>query len=169
MGKHPATIPRISSTSVTDQVTSSRAAIGCSDLLERSRELDALRDLAASAREGQGAVVLIEGPAGIGKSRLVAAALADARTRGMQQATARGSQLEQEFGFGVVRQLFEQLLVGLPESQRAELLTGAAALAEPVFASHPTAGAPALADTHTALHGLYWLVANLTTSGPLAI
>ena len=169
MGKHPATIPRISSTSVTDQVTSSRAAIGGSDLLERSRELDALRDLAASAREGQGAVVLIEGPAGIGKSRLVAAALADAGVRGMQQATARGSQLEQEFGFGVVRQLFEQLLVGLPESQRAELLTGAAALAEPVFASHPTAGAPALADTHTALHGLYWLVANLTTSGPLAI
>ena len=46
-------------------------------LLERDRELAALDRLIADAEDGRGRVALIEGPAGIGKSRL----LAEARTR----------------------------------------------------------------------------------------
>jgi predicted ATPase len=43
-------------------------------LLERENELEALRRAVADAREGAGRVVLVEGPAGVGKSRLLASA-----------------------------------------------------------------------------------------------
>ena len=58
-------------------------------LLERDRELAALDRLIADAGDGRGRVALIEGPAGIGKSRL----LAEARTRarGMTVLSARRS------------------------------------------------------------------------------
>ena len=45
--------------------------------------------------------------------------------------TARGSQLEREFGFGAVRQLFEGTLAD--PADRAELLRGSAASAASVF------------------------------------
>ena len=76
-------------------------------LLERDRELAALDRLIADAEDGRGRVALIEGPAGIGKSRL----LAEARTRAgaMTVLSARCGELERDFSFGAVRQLFENL------------------------------------------------------------
>jgi DNA-binding CsgD family transcriptional regulator len=139
------------------------------DLLERNTELATLRELIDGTAESRGAVALIEGPAGIGKSRLLAAALEYPRERGMQHASARGSQLEQKFGFGVVRQLFEQSLAALRSPQRARVTSGAAALAEPVFTGQASGDAPRLKDTQAVLHGLHWLVANLAVSGPLVI
>lgn len=56
---------------------------------------------------GAGSVVVVEGPAGIGKSELLAAACADARARGIGVLIARGSEFEEEIAFGVARQLFE--------------------------------------------------------------
>ena len=49
--------------------TSPRRADG---LLERERELGAIERLIDEAEDGRGRVALIEGPAGIGKSRLLA-------------------------------------------------------------------------------------------------
>jgi len=43
-------------------------------LLERDRELDLLRASTEAARRGQGAVLLIEAPAGLGKTGLLQAA-----------------------------------------------------------------------------------------------
>jgi predicted ATPase len=77
-------------------------------LLEREREIAALERLLDRARDSRGAVVLIEGPAGIGKSRLLAATRE--RASGMTVLTARCSELEREFSFGAVRQLFEPLM-----------------------------------------------------------
>ena len=51
----------------------------------------------------------------------------------MQVLGARGSELERSFSYGVVRQLFEPLLASLPAEERAELLSGAAGLAAPLF------------------------------------
>src|SRR5215207_3894575 len=64
-------------------------------LLEPDRELDSLRAVLQGAEGGGGRLALVEGPAGIGKSRVLA---------------ARGSELERKFPFGVVRQLFEPSL-----------------------------------------------------------
>jgi predicted ATPase len=48
-------------------------------LLERESELEELARAVAGTREGAGRVVLVEGPAGVGKSRLLASVRASAR------------------------------------------------------------------------------------------
>jgi hypothetical protein len=50
-------------------------------------------------------MALIEGPAGIGKTRLLGELKQGASERGLRILSARGSELEREFPFGVVRQL----------------------------------------------------------------
>src|SRR6185437_13887734 len=85
-------------------------------------------------------VVLIEGPAGIGKTALLLAARQLAPQRGMRCLRARCSELEQEFAFGVVRQLLEAVLARADEAERAALLSGAAALASPLFDLAPPTG-----------------------------
>jgi hypothetical protein len=63
----------------------------------------------------------------------------------------------------VVRQLFEPLL----GRERRRALAGAAATAEAVFTA--PAGADPADSSFAALHELYWLAANLTEEGPLAL
>ena len=65
----------------------------------------------ADAVGGGGRPALVEGPAGIGKSRLLAELRSAAQEDDMRVLTARGSELEREFPFGVVRQLFEPSLM----------------------------------------------------------
>jgi DNA-binding CsgD family transcriptional regulator len=139
-------------------------------LLERESEVAQLGELIAGAIRGAGGVVLVEGPAGIGKSSLLAHILRQAGERGCTVASARGSELERGFAFGLVRQLYEPLLTGLEADRRVELLEGAAALAAPVFGSlvGDEAG-PREEASHAALHGLHWLTVNLTAAGPLAV
>src|SRR3954452_19309203 len=78
-------------------------------LLEREAELSAVAEALAAADAGQGSLLLVEGPAGIGKTTLLRAACTAAAERDARTATARGLALEGDFPFGVVRQLFEPL------------------------------------------------------------
>jgi len=133
------------------------------ELLDRDRELRAVDGLVAQAVEGEARLMLIEGAAGIGKTRLLGEARRRAEAAGMRALAARGSELEREFAFGVVRQLFEPLL----GRERRRALAGAAATAEAVFTA--PAGADTADSSFAALHGLYWLAANLTEEGPLAL
>ena len=73
----------------------------------RVAEIAVLGEALDRAASGQPAVVLIEGEAGIGKTRLLAEALADARGRGMQVAAGRAEELEQSRPFGLVASAFE--------------------------------------------------------------
>lgn len=61
----------------------------------RDAETRALADALDRAAGGRLAVVLIEGEAGIGKTRLLARALADASSRRMQVVAGRAEELEQ--------------------------------------------------------------------------
>jgi DNA-binding NarL/FixJ family response regulator len=136
-------------------------------LLERDGELAVLAAHAESARNGEGNLVVLEGTAGIGKTRL----LAEARrrtARSMRVLHARGGEFEGDFAFGVVRQLFEPLLATAPADVRAELLAGAAALAEPLFdaASLATPVESEGGTSFPTLHGLYWLAANVAFEQP---
>src|SRR5205823_9612113 len=106
-------------------------------LLERERELDQLAAAADDVCAGSGRVVLVEGPPGIGKTRLLEALRSCARERRMTVLAARASELARDFPFGVVRQLFEPPLASSDETRRAGLLSGAAALATPVFGGTP--------------------------------
>src|SRR5262245_39061899 len=109
-------------------------------LLEREAQVAALWALVDAARSGGGRFVVIEGSAGIGKARLLAEGRAIAGSAGMRVLGARGGELEGEFAFGIVRQLFEPLLAGASAELRAELLSGSAALTEPLFAATQLAG-----------------------------
>lgn len=135
-------------------------------LLEREGELGGLEALITDALEGRGRIALIEGPPGIGKTALIDVARQRAGALGMSVLTARGGELEGDFGFGVVRQLLESSLARAGVRRRKELFAGAAAHARPVFEAAPgTDGDP----THAVLHGLYWLIANLCERATLLL
>jgi AAA ATPase domain len=135
-------------------------------LVERELELGALGRLIESARSGAGGTVVVEGPPGIGKSSLLAAARAAAGDD-WRVVGALGSELEREFPFGVVRQLLEPVLAAAGGVEREGLLAGAAALAEPVLLG--SGGAAGAEPSFAALHGLYWLAVNLAGERPLLV
>ena len=81
---------------------------------------------------------------------------------------ARGSELEQEFPYGLVRQLFETALGEMQEHERRSLMSGAARTVEPLFAQGALPLPPSVGDSSfPILHGLYWLTANLAEQRPL--
>jgi len=131
-------------------------------LVERDREVALLDTLLQDAAVGEGRAVLIEGPPGIGKSHLLTEFRRRATTGGALVLHARAGELEREFPFGVVRQLFEGLVAN------SNVLTGAAAPARVVFAS-PGEDAPGGDASFAALHGLYWLALNLAAERPLLL
>jgi DNA-binding CsgD family transcriptional regulator len=137
-------------------------------LLEREAQVAALEALAEAARSGGGRFVVIEGSAGMGKTRLLAEARALAGLAGMRVLAARGGEFEGEFAYGIVRQLFEPLLASASPDLRGELLSGPAALTEPlVGASQLAPSQDARAEGSFAiLHGLYWLAANVAFHRP---
>ena len=132
-------------------------------LLDRDAELGELGRLLAAARAGSGRVIVVAGPAGIGKSTLLAAAGATARTDGAVVLRARCSPLEQHAAWGMARQLFDPLRA---RPDWDGLTAGAAGLAGRVLA--PEAGEPANAGDamHAAVRGLVWLASNLGERGP---
>src|SRR6266496_1198399 len=136
-------------------------------LLEREAELAVLEAMLGAAQSGDGRLVVVEGSAGIGKTRLLAEARALAVAAEFEVLTARGGELEGQFAFGSVRQLFEAALAGADPELRAELLAGAAGLSASLFASAPTIATGEGAESSFAvLHGLYWLAANFASRSP---
>jgi hypothetical protein len=128
-------------------------------ILERDAELAALAAAVAAAEAGHGTLALVEGPAGIGKTTLLRAAC---RGPGARVLTARGLALEQGFPYGIVRQLLD------PVRGEDGLMDGAAALAARVF-DWAEAGPVEDDVRYAAMHGLYWLVANLAARRPLVL
>ena len=142
------------------------------ELLEREAELGALDQAIGAARRGAGRLMVVEGPAGIGKSRLLGVAGQRAQEQGMAVLRARGGELERDFAYGIVRQLFEPAVTRAPTGDRKDLLNGMAGLTAPLFAAD-TPVAPTVAAAEDAgfamLHGLYWLAVNLAERQPLAL
>ena len=141
-------------------------------LLERDAPLARIDQCIRDAVAGAGSLLLLEGPAGIGKTRLMLAVGQHGRDLGLTTLTARCSELERDFGYGLVRQLFEAPLVAASAPERAELLCGAAGHAAPLFgvAAPRQDDADALLDPSFAiLHGIYWLCANMGRRRPLLL
>jgi DNA-binding CsgD family transcriptional regulator len=144
--------------------------LGPIGLLERDGELARIDGLLRAAREGAGGVLLVAGPAGIGKTVLLGTAGRRARRAGMMVLAARGGELEGGFSFGVARQLFEPLLATAGPAQRDSLLAGAAGRALIALDGEPDGTAAAAGDSPFAvLHGLYWLTVNASGSAPLLV
>ena len=102
-------------------------------ILDRDADLAVASATISAAAEGHGALVLVEGPAGIGKTTLLRAVCAQARDRGIRVLTARGLALEQGFSYGIVRQLLEPVRAAAGDGEWDTLLDGAARLARRVL------------------------------------
>jgi class 3 adenylate cyclase/DNA-binding CsgD family transcriptional regulator len=138
-------------------------------LLERAGELAALDDAIAATRTSRGRLVVIEGPAGIGKSTLLAEGRERASASGFSVLHARGSELDSAFSFGVVRQLFESALAREDHDRRDALFMDAASHASRLFRDDVESTQASEDVAFSVLHGLYWLTLNLTESQPLVI
>ena len=149
-----------------------RVSPSSSPLLERDVQLRLLGDALDAARQGGGRLVVIEGEAGIGKSTLLAAALARAKAAGLRVLRARGNELERFYPYGVAVALFEPLF-GERGPDRAELTGGPARVARPLFESGdqhaPSVFNRSAADPFALIHGLYWLALNASEHEPLVL
>src|SRR4051794_7625735 len=132
-------------------------------LLERDGELGAITAHLAAAQAGEGSVNVIEGQAGLGKTELLRAAGELGEAAGMRVLRAKGSALDRDFAFGMVRQLLERVVLEEPD-----LLTGGAEPAAAVFAAagDERDGTDGL---YASLQALYWLLANLAARGPVLL
>jgi DNA-binding CsgD family transcriptional regulator len=137
--------------------------MGVAELRERATELEQLSAMLAAAKGGRGQVCVVDGPSGVGKSRLLDECALLAEAAGVLILRARCSELTRDYSFGVARNLFEALVFRSDADARAELMKGPATLAEPVF------GHGEAADVFGVIHGLYWLTVNLADRRPLAI
>jgi DNA-binding CsgD family transcriptional regulator len=131
-------------------------------LLDRERELATIGELIEVTRGDSGGLVVVEGPAGIGKTRLLEEVARTAGAAGMAVLRARGSEFEAGIGFGVARQLFEPMLRAASPDERRGLLDGVARVGARVLGAEE--GEPP-ADRFAAVHGLYWLCANRAELG----
>ena len=128
------------------------------------------------AARGEGGALLIDGPAGIGKTSLLHAARELAGNATLALAVARGSELEREFPYGVIRQLADPILRAQTPVARAELLEGSAALAASALGLVSAAprelessGERRESEQGATFHGLYWFFANLAERAPLLV
>jgi DNA-binding CsgD family transcriptional regulator len=101
--------------------------------------------------------VVVEGPAGIGKSMLLAAARRRAEACGLAVLQARGLELDRDLPFGVAVDLFAHALASAGAQERGRLLSGQAGLAEPLLEPHERS----TAELQGIVRALYWLTANL--------
>jgi len=137
-------------------------------LFERESELAAIEQAIGLAAGGGGRMVAIEARAGMGKTRLVNEARAVAEEAGFHILYARSSELEQDFAYCVLRQLFEPVVANAGPEARGELFAGAAAFAERLFGEGELVAEEGDVSFGM-LHGLYWLTANVALRGPTMI
>ena len=147
-------------------MVSASSEVAAGGLLEREGELARFDRVFNRVGARLGAVVVVQGAAGIGKSELLAALGAGAQARGFRLLSARGSEFETEIAFGVARQLFEPMLRAASPVERRQLLDGVARVGARALGVE--AGEPP-ADRFAAIHGLFWLCANWADRGPLVV
>ncbi|HET7510864.1 MAG TPA: AAA family ATPase [Solirubrobacterales bacterium] len=134
-------------------------------LLERERELAEFDAAIGEVGAGRGCAVAVEAAAGLGKTRLLQEARAAAGAE-FEVLAARATELEQDFPFALVRQLFESRLSTLSDGEREQVLEGAEA-ARGALGVDPEG--EATSDSFAVLHGLYWVTAALAERKPLLL
>jgi predicted ATPase len=80
-----------------------------SDLVGREHELRQLRGISRGALAGRGQVILVSGPAGVGKSRLIEEFAKEARVHGFRVIYGRCSRLHEEIPFLPFREVVREL------------------------------------------------------------
>lgn len=139
------------------------------DILERETELDRLAAALASAASGAGRVVVVEGEAGIGKTRLVREVRELARERGFGRLQATGDETETAVAWGVVRQMVERSVTRYSGEVRDAILAGPAGSALRALDGAPDGAGASDAEVARTLHALWWVAVDLSANRPLLI
>ena len=134
-------------------------------MLEREVELEQFAGVLDRACVREGSAVVVHGPPGIGKTRLLREVCGAASERGMVVLSARGGEFERDLAFGIVRQLLGRCWKA--ESEHGPL-RGAVGLARPVFELE-SGGAGREGALERILHGLYRLCAAVGDRSPLLL
>ncbi len=140
-----------------------------SGLWERGIERDRLAAVLDAAHQGHGGALLFRADPGLGKTRLLALAAAEAEGR-FTVVSASGQEQEQAYPFAVLHQVFESL-VRLPGTGAAELAHGVDVLRGWFYGSvaeQPLAGGGA-AGRAALLYATYWLLASVAETRPLLL
>ncbi len=137
-----------------------RSLRGRAGLLERDDLLQAISAALDAVQDGNGRALLIEGHAGMGKTRLHEAALDDARRRGLRVLRAAGAELEQNVAFGVAGQLIRALLSELPPAGRRAFLAEAPERVRSLAGAREEMFDPGDAGDLTMSHGLFTMMAG---------
>jgi DNA-binding NarL/FixJ family response regulator len=137
-------------------------------LLERERELSAVDRALDALRRGQGGIVIVEGPPGIGKTAVLRESCRRAAARDVRILRAAGSELERDYAYGIVHQLLGPELARRDAAGREALFAGAAAPARGVLAAG--AAPPAAVDRRFAvLNALFWLLVTVADGAPTLV
>ena len=143
-----------------------------SSVLEREFELNTLEQAVTQSSAGFGRVVVVDAAAGLGKTTLLRHTRDFALASGATVLSARCAELERDFTFGMVRQLFDSALSrdGQPQEN---LFSGAAKITENLLADSGPAAAEqspqAVPSLYLLLNGLYWLLVNLAETAPVVV
>jgi DNA-binding CsgD family transcriptional regulator len=131
-------------------------------LIEREREAEELGGVIEAAVAGNGGALLVEGEAGIGKTRLLATARGAAAGAGARVLHASSDETEAGVPLAAARALFARASRGVDMEGPARLgaLALRGALADP-------AGPGSRADE--VVHALWWLIVELADEQPLAV
>ncbi|MFF1418519.1 AAA family ATPase [Streptomyces sp. NPDC058280] len=139
-------------------------------LVGRAEELRVLNRHAEAARAGRAGLVMLSGPAGIGKTSLLRTFLAGEACRNMTVLYGACGHVMAGSGYGGVRELFGTLGLSGEDAEDSPLLHGLARRALPALTEGPLSQAPFGAPAaYPVLHGLYWLAANLMADRPLVL
>ena len=137
---------------------------GSAGLLEREPALTTIAEILDAAAVGSGRALLIEGHAGLGKTRLHEAALDRARAADMRVLRAAGSELERNVTFGLAAQLLSSLLGDLPEIRRRAILERAPERIRSLAGLGIDPDGPGVLNDHPMSHALFAMIADAAES-----
>jgi DNA-binding CsgD family transcriptional regulator len=134
-------------------------------LIGRSDELAALGAALERARAGSGSAILVVGEAGTGKSRLMSAAVEDARRRGWEIAYGRAYPVETEIPYAVFSDAFVPFLQKLDAGGRSLLGRGGDEWMSRLFAAFgAAASSPGESTPSESRVQLFWNFARFLTA-----
>ncbi|MBJ7353496.1 MAG: AAA family ATPase [Thermoleophilaceae bacterium] len=145
-------------------MTTPHLPTGSRALHEREREIALLDQALLDAKADESRLVLIEGQAGIGKSRLLLEMRRMAEAAGFAVVIARGYEFERDYAFGMLRQLISNAQRDVSES---EILNNANAADELMAAFGADEGEAA--NTFTIFEGCYWATIRAAETIPILI
>ena len=140
--------------------------IHSSVLVEREQQMQLIKSALSSCQDDGGRLLIFEGAPGSGKTALLDSLARHALDNGFQVLAACGSELETEFQYGVVRQLFEGRLLRADSRDSEAVLSGPARLVMTLFGE---AGTPGPEPGESMLRALHWLCVNMAVQRPVLL